>query len=138
MSDASEDVAMWIAQIASGLTYGKTVRIGPPQKPSTNTALPNAIPEKCVFVMPGRGATSEAWGGGGGVSKPMVQIWIRGTRNKYEEARDLAFNIFDSMDKQPPPGYFEARSQYSQPELIQQDEVGCFEFLINLDLRKQV
>lgn len=138
MSDASEDVARYIATIASGLEYGKTVRIGPPQKPTTNQALANAIPQKCVFVMPGRGSTSEAWNGGGGIQKPMIQIWVRGKANNYEDARDMAFHIFERMDMKPPPGYFEARSLYSQPELVQQDEAGCFEFLINMDLRKQV
>lgn len=136
--DHSEDVARYIPNLVSPLAYGKSVRIGPPTKPSTNAALANAIPQLCVFVMPFRGSTDEPWGGGGGIKKPSVQIWIRGKANDYESARDLAFAIHDGLDKRPPPGYFECRSLYSGPEYIRQDELGCHEFLINLDLRRQV
>lgn len=137
-ADHAEDVARYIANLVSGLTYGKNVRIGAPVKPSTNAALSNAIPQQCVFVLPFRGATDEPWGGGGGIKKPSAQVWVRGSANNYEAARDLAFTIFELLDKRPPPGYFECRALFSGPEYIQQDELGCHEFLINLDLRRQV
>jgi hypothetical protein len=136
--DTSEHVARYIPNLLSGLDYGKNVRLGPPNKPSTNQSLANAVPERCVFVLMARGSTSEAHLGGGGIKKPLVQVWVRGKRNNYEDARDLAFSIFEAIDKKPPPGYFECRALYSSPEYVQQDEVGSHEFLITLDLRGQV
>lgn len=136
-SDA-ERVGRHIAQIAPSLEYGKTVRIGAPNKPSTNQALAGAIPEKCVFVVPTRGLTAEAWKGGGGVRRPSFQVWCRGARNNFADAYELAFNVWTALEQRPPAGYFEARALYSGPEYLQQDEMGCHEFVINVDLRMQV
>jgi hypothetical protein len=135
---AAHHVAQHIAQIAPGLEYGKTVRVGAPNKPSTNQTLTGAIPEKCVFVLPTRGLTAEAWKGGGGIRKPSVQVWCRGVRNNFNDAYALAVAVWDALEQRPPAGYFEARALYSGPEYLQQDEMGCHEFVINVDLRMQV
>jgi hypothetical protein len=138
METDAERVGRHIEKMVSGLVYGTTVRIGPPSKPSTNTSLTGSIPERCVFVLPTRGNTAEVWGGGGGIRRPAIQIWVRGAKNNWDDAYQLAVSIHNALEQRPPAGYFEARALFSQPEYMQQDEMGCHEFVINLDLRMQV
>lgn len=93
------------------------------------------IADDSVFVETTGGFAPDSYFGGESVDSPTVQIMIRGTKGRRDEAHTTARACFDAIDHVEPSGYMSCVPQQGTPISIKTDGEGRPLFTVNAVLQ---
>jgi len=131
MPNPASDVATRIASALS-LVVGTTVFVGPVR------AAKDGVPSKAVFCLNRGGPGPEPYTDGGVGADfwtSEVQVRVRGEARKTESGETFARSVRDAIHTASIAPYFEIRVLESEPIYLAEDDAGCPEWSINVQLR---
>lgn len=124
------DVATYLANAVSSLTLNTSLHYGGILPPD------DYVPALAAFVLSTGGPSPLAYAGSQTKAEhyPTVQIYVRGGKLDYTEARTLAQSIYDALAYAALPGYLECRPLQSGPIYLGTDDDGHHAISLNFEL----
>lgn len=133
MATPAVDVALHLDAALANLNYGVNLFDGPIRR----VIHDGGIPGLSVFCLADSGRPDTRFVDGDqktALIKPTVTVWVRSGAYGYEDGETVARQIYEAIDKRPPPGYIEARVFNSYPTYDSEDEDGHHYWIVTVDL----
>lgn len=131
-------IAQKIDTDVAGLTLGDNLFAGPIRGADDV----GGVAHKAVFVTASGGLFSEPLHDDNRrtLRRPGVQIRIRSDQGAgaFQTGQQLARDVYDTVDQDPPAGICDVRALDSAPSYLGEDEDGHHEWSINLSLLLEV
>jgi hypothetical protein len=124
------DVVDYLAAQIGALTKGTNLFIG---RLPAKSAI---IPSKCASVLPTGGTMPMGFADGSDTAETYssLQVRVRGEPRDYQDARDLAKSVWDTLNYATVSGYIECRCEQSEPLYLGEDSAGHHEWTVNVEL----
>lgn len=122
---------------SDGAVADANAYVGPPAPKKRTGVATTRVAGEALFVTIKGGPPNQPYineDDGSRLEFPEVLVTIRSEKTKYTTGFELADAAFGAIDRNPPSGYVDARTNESAPRYVQEDEINQYywEFTVRL------